>query len=100
MKDLQKISKRTGIPAVFFKEMLGIPLKPCSARTIKEAWDAYENAQRGTEEKQAALAKWNELSLKNIKAAKTFNEALAAYEHTLCDGENFKKALRKIYNLF
>ena len=95
MKDLEALSKRTGIPVAHFKEALGIPLETCHAETIDEAQVAYRKAPHGSETEKAALAKWNALSMKELAAAKTVDEAQIAYRNASHYSEAEKAALVK-----
>jgi len=55
--DIQRMVKETRIPIGLIKEALRIPLTEHPAATLEQAKEAYHRAPRGSEEKEAALAK-------------------------------------------
>ncbi len=100
MKDLEALSQKTGIPIVSFKEALSISLEPCLATTVDEAKKAYAHTSIGSEAKKAALAKWNELSMKEVNSATTVDEAKKAYNRAPGGSETEEAALRRMHDLF
>lgn len=98
-KDLNKISAQTKIPVLFFKQALGVPLEECSATVLEAAEDIYANAPPDSETENAALIKWNELSLKEVEAATTYAQAKNAYERAPGNSDAILAALMKMVEL-
>lgn len=82
MKDLRKLHEKTGIPVACFQEALGMPVNQCSATTTDEAHEIHDTARVNSARRRAAFIRWSELSLKEVLAATTFEEAQAALERT------------------
>lgn len=68
MKNLQEISKTTGISVVLLRNVLGAPSEgppeisnPCDAMTVREVREKYLAAPRGSDDEHAALLRWVEL---------------------------------------
>ena len=96
MKDLQALSKQTGIPEYRFKEALGIPLEPCAATTVDEAAEAYHDTPEDSEAEGAALQRWHELSLAAVRAVTTFTEAQEVYSSAPTNSKAQQVALEKM----
>ncbi len=89
--DIKGMAKLTGVPVFALKEVLGIPLEECTAKTLAEAKNHYlkvsdatpiSNASEEAKETlRAARKKWEELSLADVEAAVTIEEIIAALEN-------------------
>jgi hypothetical protein len=130
MKSIAQLSKMSGIPILDIKRALGKPLKPCLAKTKKQAWAAYRNTVVGSEEEAAAIATLVRFisTIAEIKAlykdvtggseverivaarwdeillqqiaSATYEEALAAWNTAPPNGSAEGEAIRKMWELF
>ena len=98
MKDLNDISAKTKIPVALLKRVLNI-LTPCPATTIEEVRDIFM-FHEGSEEKQAALVRWGELSMEQATKAETLDEIREAFDNAPYRSEAWKTALIKQQTMF
>lgn len=95
-KSLETLSALTGIKVFQFKRALGQPLGvTCDAKTAKEARCVYYKTKYGSEEQEAALVRWNELSLQEVEQASSINELQIACQHAPCGTESYNLALSR-----
>lgn len=77
MKDLKQISQSANIPVELLKDAIKIP-SVCSATTVEEAKHQYY-AARNDRDKEAALIRWEELSLSELLAANSLDDIKTVY---------------------
>jgi len=99
--DIERMAREMDIGMADIKDALGIPMsEECNASTIGEARVAYHRALGGSEAERAAMEKWEELSLEEVKSASTADEAKEAYDRTPGGSEAEKAAIKKLATFF
>lgn len=96
---IEMIANKLGVYPWRLREALDLPLEECLATTVSEARNAYRRAPSLSEQERSAVLKWGQLSLQEVKSAKTLETIEAARVAAPLNGEAYKLALRKIYEL-
>ncbi len=82
-----------------FKEIRRVPLKPCPAKTLREAYDAFHKAPPRSEEQRSALIAWTNFSWEELNHASTYSEIVEVINFSLEGSEvqNLAKAKLDTY---
>lgn len=78
-KNIKIIAEMLGAKEWRVKESLGIKLKECHAKNVKEAKAVYDSSLKDSEEERSAFLKWEELSLQEVLRVSTVEQIQAVY---------------------
>ena len=91
----QDVARATGLSVEEIEDALIIS----DAKTVAEARAEYETAPGGSPHEAAVIERWNELSLKELETANSYEEVLRVYDDAPGGTEATFKAFRKWLSL-
>ena len=97
--DLEKISKKTGIPLWEIEYAAKEFTNHCQLNSIPEANSAYESSPLNSRSRFEVKLKLDDLCFKAIEKAENFDDVLSVFKFTSHESRSYKEALKKMLRL-
>ena len=97
--DRDKMFEVTGVNSSAIRDILNFD-NLCTASTVQEAMEDMQDAPLGSIKELAAGKAWDELSMKEVEAANSVEEIIAALEGAREQSDAYLKAIKKLAPFF